>query len=210
MVKDIEVYFDMTMRQKATFECLRAPHAQDFLLAIPIDELGKNMSTVEYRTILMYRLMILLFLVDAICPVCRKTCLDSFGEHAVHCKELLGFIYRHAMVRDILFDIFRCAQISAKKEAPRNFLTDPRMEDPHSDQLTFCGSLDGSGEFSGESVCNFIDDSLIPKLDAPTRWMKSIPIKVNILAWKICLDRLPTRLNLSSRGLKIPSTLCPL
>ncbi|GJT26270.1 hypothetical protein Tco_0906545 [Tanacetum coccineum] len=27
MVKDMEVYFDMTMRQKAVFECLRAPHA---------------------------------------------------------------------------------------------------------------------------------------------------------------------------------------
>ncbi|GKF19301.1 hypothetical protein Tco_0067939 [Tanacetum coccineum] len=40
MVKDMEVHFDMTMRQKAVFECLRAPHAQDFLLAIPIDRLG--------------------------------------------------------------------------------------------------------------------------------------------------------------------------
>nr|GEW26915.1 putative reverse transcriptase domain-containing protein [Tanacetum cinerariifolium] len=60
IVKDMEVHFDMTMRHKA----------------------------VEYRTILKYRLMIPLFPVDAICPVCRKTCLDSFGEHAVHCKEL--------------------------------------------------------------------------------------------------------------------------
>ncbi|GKC56996.1 putative reverse transcriptase domain-containing protein [Tanacetum coccineum] len=37
MFKDMEVHFDVTMRQKAAFECLRAPHAQDFLLAIPID-----------------------------------------------------------------------------------------------------------------------------------------------------------------------------
>ncbi|GJS12273.1 hypothetical protein Tco_0369069 [Tanacetum coccineum] len=37
MVKDMEVHFDVTMRQKAAFECLRSPHAQDFLLAIPID-----------------------------------------------------------------------------------------------------------------------------------------------------------------------------
>ncbi|GJS07040.1 hypothetical protein Tco_0363836 [Tanacetum coccineum] len=33
-VKDMEVHFDMTVRQKAVFECLRAPHAQDFLLAV--------------------------------------------------------------------------------------------------------------------------------------------------------------------------------
>ncbi|KAF5801739.1 hypothetical protein HanXRQr2_Chr06g0251561 [Helianthus annuus] len=109
----------------AVFECLRAPHAQDFLLAIPIDGLGQHMSPVEYRTILKYRLMIPLFPVDEVCLVCYKACLDSFGEHAVHCREVPGFKYRHDLVRDVLFDIFRCAGISAKKEAPVNFLTDP-------------------------------------------------------------------------------------
>ncbi|GJT99689.1 hypothetical protein Tco_1110028 [Tanacetum coccineum] len=118
--KDIEVHFDMTMRHKVVFECLRAPHAQDFLLAIPIDGLGQHMSPVEYHTILKYRLMIPLFLVDAICPVCRKACLDSFREHVVHCKELTGFKYRHDMVRDVLFDKCRHAGISTKKEAPMN------------------------------------------------------------------------------------------
>ncbi|GJW51150.1 RNA-directed DNA polymerase, eukaryota [Tanacetum coccineum] len=71
-------------------------------------------------------------------------------------------------------------------------------------------SLDGSGEFSVRSVRCLIDDVLLPKSDTPTRRLKLIPIKVNVLAWKICLDRLPTRLNLSSRGLDIPSILCPL
>ncbi|MFS7889274.1 putative reverse transcriptase domain, exostosin [Helianthus anomalus] len=107
IVHEIEVQFDLTVRQRAVFECLRAPHAQDFLLAIPIDGLGQHMSPVEYRTILKYRLMIPLFPVDEVCPVCHKACLDSFGEHAVHCKELPGFKYRHDLVRDVLFDIFR-------------------------------------------------------------------------------------------------------
>nr|GEU63514.1 hypothetical protein [Tanacetum cinerariifolium] len=80
---------------KVVFACLRAPHAQDFLLAIPIDGLGQHMSPVEYRTILKYRLMIPLFPVDAICPVWTS------------------------------FDICRHAGISAKKEAHVNFLTDP-------------------------------------------------------------------------------------
>ncbi|GKB06753.1 retrotransposon protein, putative, ty1-copia subclass [Tanacetum coccineum] len=83
------------------------------------------MSPVEYRTILNYRLMILLFSGNAICLICRKGCLDSFGEHAVHYKELSGFKYRHDMVKDVLFDICRCARISTKKEAHVNFLTDP-------------------------------------------------------------------------------------
>nr|GFB69696.1 putative reverse transcriptase domain-containing protein [Tanacetum cinerariifolium] len=124
MVKDIEVHFDMTMRHKAVFECLRAPHAQDFLLAIPIDRLGQHISLVEYHIILKYRLMIPLLSVDAICPVCRKACLDSFGEHVVHCKELPGFNYRHDMLRDVLFHICRRAGISAKK-ALVNFITNP-------------------------------------------------------------------------------------
>ncbi|GJT42120.1 hypothetical protein Tco_0941985 [Tanacetum coccineum] len=83
------------------------------------------MSPVEYRIILKYRLMIPLFPVDAICPVCRKTCLDSFEEYAIHCKELPGFKYRHDMVRDVLFDICRRAGIAEKKEPPVNILTDP-------------------------------------------------------------------------------------
>ncbi|GJX39552.1 hypothetical protein Tco_0252855 [Tanacetum coccineum] len=125
MVKDMKVHFDMTMRQKTVFECLRAPHAQDFPLSIPINGLGQHMSPVEYRTIFKYRLKIPLFPVGAICPVCRKACLDSFGEHAVYCKELSGFKYQHDMVRDVLFYICRGAGISAKKEAPVNFLTGP-------------------------------------------------------------------------------------
>ncbi|GJZ32004.1 putative reverse transcriptase domain-containing protein [Tanacetum coccineum] len=127
-----EVDYDMTVRQKAVFECLQAPHAQDFLLPIPIDGLGQHMSLVEYRIILKYRLMIPLFPVDEACPVCREACpvchkayLDSFGEHAVHCRELSGFKYRHDMVRDVLVDVFRRVGISVKKEAPVNFLTGP-------------------------------------------------------------------------------------
>ncbi|PNX59641.1 auxilin-like protein, partial [Trifolium pratense] len=84
------------------------------------------MSLVEYCTILRYRLMILIFLKDEVFPVCRKACLDTFEDHAVHCRELPGFKYRHDLVRDVLFDIFRRAGISMKKEAPVNFLTDPQ------------------------------------------------------------------------------------
>jgi hypothetical protein len=118
----MEVKFDMTTRQKAVFGYLQAAHARDFLLDIPIDGLGQHMSPVEYRNILRYRLMIPLFPIDEVCHVCRKVCLDTFGEHD---KELPGFKYRHDFVRDVLFDIFRRVGVSVKKEAPVNFLTDP-------------------------------------------------------------------------------------
>ncbi|GKC61820.1 hypothetical protein Tco_1089418 [Tanacetum coccineum] len=125
IVKSLGVSFDLFLRQKAMVECLRAPRAQNFLTVIPIEGLGQHMSALEYRTILKYRLMILLFPVDEPCLVCRKVCLDSFGEHAVHCKELPGFKYRHDLVRDVMYDVFKRAGISSKKEAPVKFLTDP-------------------------------------------------------------------------------------
>ncbi|GJY67592.1 RNA-directed DNA polymerase, eukaryota, reverse transcriptase zinc-binding domain protein, partial [Tanacetum coccineum] len=69
--------------------------------------------------------------------------------------------------------------------------------------------LGSSGEFSVHSARTFIDDILLPFVGDVTRWVKVVPIKVNILAWKVCLDKLPTRLNLSLRGIDIPSIICP-
>nr|GEX21954.1 RNA-directed DNA polymerase, eukaryota [Tanacetum cinerariifolium] len=43
-----------------------------------------------------------------------------------------------------------------------------------------------------------------------TKWIKSVPIKVNVLAWKIKLDALPTRLNISRRGMPLNSIACPI
>jgi hypothetical protein len=63
--------------------------------------------------------------IDEVCHVCRKACLGKFGKHAVHCRELPDFKYRHDFVRDVIFDIFRRARVSVKNEAPVNFLTDP-------------------------------------------------------------------------------------
>ncbi|PNY18074.1 auxilin-like protein [Trifolium pratense] len=108
---------------------------------------------------IMYRIMIPLFLKDEVRPVCRKACLDTFGEHAAHCRDLLGFKYRHDLVRDMLFDIFRRARISLKKEAPRNFLIDPQEGKStlqHADVLVFgwmrgkhaCVDLIGGGDFT--------------------------------------------------------------
>ncbi|GKD06376.1 hypothetical protein Tco_1181350, partial [Tanacetum coccineum] len=43
-------------------------------------------------------------------------------------------------------------------------------------------SLNASGDFSLISVRNLIDDALLPKSNVPTRWIKLVPIKINILA----------------------------
>ncbi|GJZ50455.1 hypothetical protein Tco_0604645, partial [Tanacetum coccineum] len=45
-------------------------------------------------------------------------------------------------------------------------------------------SLEGNGDFSVASARSRIDDSWLQESSSKTRWVKAVPIKVNILAWK--------------------------
>ncbi|GKA21980.1 RNA-directed DNA polymerase, eukaryota [Tanacetum coccineum] len=71
-------------------------------------------------------------------------------------------------------------------------------------------SLENSGEFSVAFVRKMIDDKMLSDVAIKTRWIKSIPIKVNVHALKVRIDSLPTRLNISRRGMDIDSIMCPL
>nr|GEX65006.1 aspartic peptidase A1 family [Tanacetum cinerariifolium] len=53
-----------------------------------------------------------------------------------------------------------------------------------------------------------IDDHILPSLDSKTTWDKTLSRKVNIFMWRLKLDWLPHRLNLSSRGIEIPEISC--
>ncbi|GKC11408.1 RNA-directed DNA polymerase, eukaryota [Tanacetum coccineum] len=79
---------------------------------------------------------------------------------------------------------------------------------PSSDRWVW--SLEGSGEFSVASIRKMIDEKRLSTVDTKTRWIKCVPIKVNILAWKIKIDALPTRFKISRRGIDIDSILCPI
>nr|GEZ77634.1 RNA-directed DNA polymerase, eukaryota, reverse transcriptase zinc-binding domain protein [Tanacetum cinerariifolium] len=68
----------------------------------------------------------------------------------------------------------------------------------------------GSCEFTITSVRKMIDDFMLPEVSSKTRWIKAVPIKVNVHTWKVKLDGLPTRLNISCRGIDIESILCPM
>nr|GEX63998.1 RNA-directed DNA polymerase, eukaryota [Tanacetum cinerariifolium] len=61
----------------------------------------------------------------------------------------------------------------------------------------------GSGNFSVASVRKLIDDRRLPYVSYKTRWIKAVPIKVNVHTWKVRLDSLPTRLNISRRENKL-------
>nr|GEV21485.1 RNA-directed DNA polymerase, eukaryota, reverse transcriptase zinc-binding domain protein [Tanacetum cinerariifolium] len=71
-------------------------------------------------------------------------------------------------------------------------------------------SLVGSGDFSVSSVRKLIDNDIIPKCISKMIWIKEVPIKINVHAWKVIHDYLPTRFNISRRGIEIESILCPM
>ncbi|GJU66241.1 aspartate--tRNA ligase, chloroplastic/mitochondrial [Tanacetum coccineum] len=54
-----------------------------------------------------------------------------------------------------------------------------------------------------------MDSSPLSYVNA-TRWNKLVPIKVNIASWRIENRRIPTRVNLDSRGIDLHSTRCPI
>ncbi|GJY73439.1 RNA-directed DNA polymerase, eukaryota [Tanacetum coccineum] len=71
-------------------------------------------------------------------------------------------------------------------------------------------NLEGSGEFSVASIRRKIDDSRLPTIGDKTRWVKFVQIKINIFAWKVMVNALPTHYNLSWRGMDIQSLSCPM
>ncbi|GJZ55712.1 monodehydroascorbate reductase [Tanacetum coccineum] len=60
-------------------------------------------------------------------------------------------------------------------------------------------NLSNDDILSVNKVRKHIDECSLPMLSLSTRWYKIIPKKVNIFMWPMFLDRLPNRLNLSSR-----------
>nr|GEW23231.1 RNA-directed DNA polymerase, eukaryota [Tanacetum cinerariifolium] len=73
---------------------------------------------------------------------------------------------------------------------------------PCDDRYTW--SLENDGTFS------VIDGNRFQEVSLSTRWVKSVPIKVNILAWKVKSNALPTCFNISRRGIDIDSIDCPI
>nr|GEX60058.1 RNA-directed DNA polymerase, eukaryota [Tanacetum cinerariifolium] len=70
--------------------------------------------------------------------------------------------------------------------------------------------LSDDGEFRVKDLWNFIDDIYLPCHTEATRWVKLIPIKVNIFVWRARRDCLPTKSNLLYRGVNIVSPNYPI
>nr|GEU85267.1 hypothetical protein [Tanacetum cinerariifolium] len=72
-----------------------------------------------------------------------------------------------------------------------------------------CG-LNGDGTFRVKDIRAILDDMFLPSASEATRWVKYIPIKINVFNWRARLDRLPARCNLLNRGVVLESSLCPI
>nr|GEV58519.1 RNA-directed DNA polymerase, eukaryota, reverse transcriptase zinc-binding domain protein [Tanacetum cinerariifolium] len=69
-------------------------------------------------------------------------------------------------------------------------------------------TLNPSG-FPVASVRHLIDSKTLDTPPNATRWIRHIPIKVNIFVWRLMLNTLPVRVNLDRRGIDVDSVLCP-
>lgn len=67
-----------------------------------------------------------------------------------------------------------------------------------------------NGCFTVSDKRRWIDDVILPKLRRVTRWNSFIPKNVNILIWRVHLDKILTRYNVNSRWIDVPSILCPI
>nr|GFA24202.1 hypothetical protein [Tanacetum cinerariifolium] len=59
------------------------------------------------------------------------------------------------------------------------------------------------------SACGFIDDVILDVEFVAIRWNHLFFAKVNVLFWRLNLNRIPTRVNLDMRGIDIGSVLWP-
>ncbi|GKF29023.1 RNA-directed DNA polymerase, eukaryota, partial [Tanacetum coccineum] len=78
-----------------------------------------------------------------------------------------------------------------------------------SDRDILCWGLSHDGSFTVGDTRKHIDDVILPTLSMAIIWCNILPRKVNIFIWRMRLDRLPHRLNLSRRGLDTQSIDCP-
>nr|GEU39670.1 RNA-directed DNA polymerase, eukaryota [Tanacetum cinerariifolium] len=71
-------------------------------------------------------------------------------------------------------------------------------------------SLSKDGVFRVKDTRNVIDEMFLSSQNDSTRWVKTVPIKINIFNWRARCDGLPTRSNLIRRGVSLATSSCPI
>ncbi|GJT78029.1 RNA-directed DNA polymerase, eukaryota, reverse transcriptase zinc-binding domain protein [Tanacetum coccineum] len=120
----------------------------------------------------------------------------NVASKMAHCN--LGYSFR----RDPRGDVEKAQFDSMFEKVEGTLLADMR------DRWTW--SLEGSGDFSVASVRKLLDENMLPEVASKTWWIKAMPNKVNVDAWRVKLDCLTTRIIIFRRGMEIESIICPM
>nr|GEU57542.1 RNA-directed DNA polymerase, eukaryota [Tanacetum cinerariifolium] len=93
--------------------------------------------------------------------------------------------------------------------SPTSSSTNGDIKFPRLFTLELDKDISVAGKMNSQELRNFIDDKYLPSHTEATRWVKLVPIKVNIFVWRARRDCLPTRTNLEHRGVDLLSSNCP-
>ncbi|GJY21255.1 RNA-directed DNA polymerase, eukaryota [Tanacetum coccineum] len=127
--------------------------------------------------------------------------LDCTISSPSGCSVWLGVLKAIAKLKskgvDLLEFAKKCYNLEIQKDASVAF----KLNDH------WAWTLDAHGVFSVKSARQAIDKQTLDNSSTSIRWSKILPIKLNIFLWSMFLDKLPTKSNLSARGVAIPCTL---
>ena len=107
--------------------------------------------------------------------------------------------------------------LSILRRQPRGGIEEAQMRDLREElnRVILCNKKDGwvwenQGAFgyTAASGRDLIDVKVLEVDTIATRWSKLVPTKVNVFAWCLGLNRIPTKVNLDNRGLDLGSVLC--
>ncbi|GJW20713.1 RNA-directed DNA polymerase, eukaryota, reverse transcriptase zinc-binding domain protein [Tanacetum coccineum] len=102
-------------------------------------------------------------------------------------------------------------QITTEDVSSLTNLLNGRVLDPSHDNK-WVWPLESSGKFTVKSISLAIQKKLlvsdISEVDQLFSWNSWVPRKINICAWRVFLDRIPTRANLVRRGIHVENPCC--
>nr|GEX88954.1 RNA-directed DNA polymerase, eukaryota [Tanacetum cinerariifolium] len=152
------------------------------------------------------------FVKNPVCPVCRNKLEPE--------KKNLRRTNQKEMLREISVAEKLDASLEDSLRRPvRGSLEQQQFSELSSiiESVSLSSSLDrwvcsmsSDGVFSVKEVRIAIDDLYLLSHSESTRWVKAVPIKVNIFVCRARRDCLPTRTNLVRRGVFVESSSCPL
>ena len=107
-------------RNLAVLKGFAAPHAGDFLLAPPSEELALSFSNEEWRCLLKRRLIIPVIEEEDICLICKKKNVDISGDHCLRCDSGNARINRHDAIKERIVSDCQSARLAPTPE-PSDF-----------------------------------------------------------------------------------------